>query len=160
MAEFGIPIFTLAERQFLKEWVDILTPVTSSLLNLEGSNCHFGALLPTLFAVKSRLNAYIESNNVVYCKPLAQALLNGLHKRFAMMDLKSKEAVPALIATCTHPHFKLRWLADKKTSEIVDLITKHLLKATEELLAHGFGSSDCVPNALKKGSLINVFWLN
>lgn len=153
MAELDIPIFTLAERQFLKEWVDILTPITSALVNLEGSNCHFGVLLPTLFTVKSRLNAYTESNDVKYCKPLARALLNGLHNRFAMMNLKSKEAVPALIATCTHPHFKLRWLGDQKTSEIVDLITKHLLKATEEFRSHGIRASDCVSNSGNKGNI-------
>lgn len=151
MAEFGISIFTLTERQFLKEWVDILKPITSALRNLEGSNCHFGTLLPTLFTVKSRLNAFIASDEVKYCKALAQALLNGLHSRFAMIDLKSTEAVPALIATCTHPHFKLRWLAEQKSPEMFDLITKYLFKAAEEFRSREIADSSCAQKPLKKG---------
>lgn len=157
MTEFGIPIFTLTERQFLKEWVDVIKPITSALRNLEGSKCHFGALLPTLFTVKSRLNAFIESNDVKYCKALARALLNGLHSRFAMIDLTSKEAVPALIATCTHPHFKLRWLADQKSPQMFELITKHLFKAAEEFRLHEIGASGCVQKSSKKGSFSVYF---
>lgn len=151
MTELGIPTLTLAERQFLKEWVDVLTPITTALVNLEGSSCHFGALLPTLFTVKSRLNAFIVDKDVKYCKPLAQALLDGLQKRFVMMDLKSNEAVPALIATCTHPYFKLRWLGDKKTPETIDLITRYLVKATEEFRSNGGGCAENAPNPTKKG---------
>lgn len=151
MTELGIPTFTLTERQFLKEWVDVLTPITTALVNLEGSNCHFGALLPTLFTVKSRLNAFIVNEGLKYCKPLTQALLNGLQNRFAFMDLNSKEAVPALIATCTHPYFKLRWLGHRKTPEMIDLITKYLLKATEEFRPNGGGCVENVANPMKKG---------
>lgn len=148
MTELGIPTLTIIEKQFLREWVDVLTPIANALLNLEGSNCHYGVLLPTLFTVRSRLNAFMGDNNLKYCKPLVQSLLNGIHTRFPMMNLKSKEAVPALIATCTHPYFKLRWLGDQNNPETIELITKHLLKASEEFRSPTVGSVDCFESVL------------
>lgn len=132
MSKLEIETFTSNEKLFLKEWLQVLTPITTALLNLEKDNCHFGILLPTLFTVRSRLDEFSRGDNIIYCKPLAKALLKGLEKRFVVMDLRSKEAVPAVIATCTHPHFKLRWLGEQKTVENLDLIRKYLFKAAED----------------------------
>lgn len=88
---------------------------------------------------------------------MVQVLLNGLQKRFAMMDLNSKEAVPALIATCTHPYFKLRWLGQQKTTETIDLITRYLLQATEEFRTNDPGCVENDSNLKEKGK---NFYLN
>lgn len=136
MTEFGIPTFTPTEKVFLKEWVQVLTPVTSALLNLEKTNCHYGILLPTLFTVRKRMNVFLSTNEIKYCKPLAQAILMGMRKRFIVMDFKTKEAVPALIATCTHPHFKLRWLGELKSSDNIEFIRQCLLRAAEDFVSN------------------------
>lgn len=134
MIKFNIPVFLESERVFLQEYVDVLEPITSALNNLQKTNCHFGILLPTLFTAQRELSSFSTDRNIKFCKPLAQAALNGLNTRFSnLMDFESKQAIPALIATCTHPYFKLRWLRNMKTPENIEFIKGILLEAAKEV---------------------------
>lgn len=159
MTEFKITNFESAERLFLTEWVQILTPIMSALRNLEKTNCHFGTLLPTLFTVKNRLNEFLINDDIKFCKPLARAALIGLVKRFVAMDFGSKEAVPALLATCTHPHFKLRWLGARNTAENVEFIKQCLLKAAGEFVSNNTAQKDSNAKTYEKGNTKNLFEL-
>lgn len=155
MTEFKITSFDPAERLFLKEWVQVLRPVMSALRNLEKTNCHFGTLLPTLFAVNNRLDDFLNSDDIKFCKPLARAALMGLKKRFLVMDFGTREAVPALLATCTHPHFKLRWLGARNTAENVEFIRQCLLKAAGEFVSSDTVQLDSNANTFEKGNAKN-----
>lgn len=134
MIEFGIEPFTSTERLFLNEFADAMAPIAAALNNLQKSNCHYGILLPTLFATISQLENHIQSEKFKYCTPLVIVLLDGLISRFAnIIDFSSQTAIPALISTCTHPYFKLGWLGKHKTAKNVDEITTILLKAAKEV---------------------------
>lgn len=134
MLELGIPLFTAQDRQFLDEYIKVLTPITSALNNLQKTECFYGILVPTLFTIKRALVQYHFDTTIEYCKPLAAAALAGLEKRFAnILDFKSKYSVPALIATCSHPFFKVRWLREMKTPENLEYLKRILLKAAEEI---------------------------
>lgn len=69
------------------------------------------------------------------CGPLLDAVMHGFEKRLKpIMDLESREAMPALIATVCHPHFKLRWIApDKKTPEAIERIVNVVVRAADEI---------------------------
>lgn len=134
MMKFDIPSFTQQDRQFLSEYIKVLTPITSALNNLQKTNCYYGILLPTLFTIKRALIGFQTDSSIKYCKSLADAALAGLDRRFEnIMNFQSKYSVPALIATCSHPFFKLRWLRENKTPENMEYLKKILLKAANEL---------------------------
>lgn len=134
MVKLDIPSFTTQDRQFLSEYIKVLTPITSALNNLQKTDCFYGIFLPTLFTIKRALIAFQFDTTIKYCKPLAVAALAGLEKRFAnVLDFKSKYSVPALIATCSHPFFKFRWLREVKTPENIEYLKRILLKAAEEI---------------------------
>lgn len=134
MTEFEIPLFSPQERNFLSEYIQVLTPITSALNNLQKTNCYYGILLPTLFTVKRALLGLENDVTIKYCKPLANAALTGLMRRFKnIMDFESKYSVPALIASCTLPYFKFRWLCDEKTLQNMDHIKGLLVKAANDL---------------------------
>lgn len=132
MIKFNIPVFLESERVFLQEYVDMLEPITSALNNLQKTNCHFGILLPTLFTAQRELSSFSTDRNIKFCKPLAQAALNGLNTRFSnLIDFRSKQAIPALIATCTHPYFKLRWLRNMKTPENIEFYRRNFIRSSQ-----------------------------
>ena len=50
-------------------------------------------------------------NNLVYCEPLASAVLSGLQRRYgSLLAVKMPLARNATIAAVAHPQFKLRWV--------------------------------------------------
>lgn len=136
MIEFNIEPFTSTERLFLQEYIDVMTPI--ALNNLQKTDCHYGILLPTIFATMSRLESYMDNESLKYCQPLAASLLDGINSRFAhIIDFNSETAIPAIISTCTHPHFKLGWLGKHKTASNKEKIKSILLNAAEEVNVHG-----------------------
>lgn len=144
MEEFKIQIFSKIDWDFLKEYVTVLNPITSALDNLQKTDCHFGILLPTLFTAKRELASLASSEKIKYCKSLAKAALDGLNDRFdEYMNFKSKKAIPALLATCTHPYFKLAWLGEQKTPENIESIKQILLKAAKDIDING---NETLPN--------------
>lgn len=79
----------------------------------------------------------------------------GLKKRFLVMDFGTREAVPSLLATCTHPHFKLRWLGARNTAENVEFIRQCLLKAAGEFESSDTVQLDSNANTFEKGNAKN-----
>lgn len=88
-----------------------------------------------MFKTEANLNEIKAEGYLVHCKPLINAVLDGLKKRFgAVMDFNNKDSVPALIATVTHPYFKLRWIDLKlNTSENKQKIINMLVEAADEI---------------------------
>lgn len=135
MAKLNIPIFVKTQRTFLKEYTAILKTIADALNNLQGDKCPYAVLLPTLFHTKENLDDMNVNNSFIYCKPLLSAVINGFNKRFnEIMDFTNTKSVPALIATVTHPFFKLRWLHPEiRTLQQVDKITNILANAADEV---------------------------
>lgn len=103
MIEFEIEPFTCTERLCLQEYADIMSLIAAALNNLQKTNCHYGIMLPTLFATISRLDSLITSEETKYCAPLASVLLQGIMSRFGnILDFNSHTAIPAILSTCTH----------------------------------------------------------
>jgi len=96
---------------FLIEYRRVLQPLASTLDALQGQNdCFYGIILPKLIQLRHSV-AQIQKTNLVYCDPLASALLNGLQARHgSLLELQMPLARNAAMAAISQPQFKLRWV--------------------------------------------------
>lgn len=108
--------FKTSDLLFLEEYIKVLEPIAVALDNLQGEkNCFLGMVLPSLYSVKLRLN---DINHLTHCEPLKTKLLEGLEKRFSsFMNLQNLDAKDFILATVSHPRFKLNWLVSVSDSD-------------------------------------------
>lgn len=134
MTKLGMAIFTKGQKTFLNEYTKIMKVIADALNNLQGSKCPYAVVLPTLFDTKQKLDD-MKTDTFVYCKPLLSATTNGFNKRFhEIMDFNNAKSLPALIATVSHPYFKLRWLNPEIcNAEQTDKIKQILCYAADEI---------------------------
>ncbi|KAF2892884.1 hypothetical protein ILUMI_13289 [Ignelater luminosus] len=77
----ALPRFTDAEREFIKEYCQVMCPLSTALDILQGEKgMYMGYLLPVLYSLKDKLDAQIMKS-LIYCKPLVQVLLEGIEYR-------------------------------------------------------------------------------
>jgi hypothetical protein len=112
----GVAVFKDQELDFIDEYIAVLRPIATALDRLQGdkseSMSYMGALMPTLLTVQQKLAEISQSQSLVFCKPLANALLDGLQKRFGHLLSFDSAANDYIIAAVAHPFFKLRWIPD------------------------------------------------
>lgn len=143
MAKLHITIFSKSQRRFLKEYTDIMKIIADAINNLQGDKCPYAVLLPTIYSIKGNLNEMNTGGALTSCKPLLSAVINGFNKRFNdMMDFNNKKSTAALIATVSHPFFKLRWF-DPEVCAInqVEKIKDILAKAADEISIKSSGAN-------------------
>jgi hypothetical protein len=110
MSELKLPSFKEIELEFLDENCQILEPIAIALDRLQGEkNSLYADLVPTLLKVSSYLST-LHSVNLRHCLPLLNAVTSGFNRRFADFLQLSPEVNMAILATITHPYFKMRWL--------------------------------------------------
>lgn len=128
MTAIGLTNITTNELTFLKEFLDVSRPIAHAIDHLQ-QDCFYSELLPTLFTIKSQFEElHSEETPLKYCLPLLTAMENGFDERFkSFFDLRNPKTVPALIATCSNPFFKLKWLDEK-------LVTKENIKYMQSLV--------------------------
>ena len=66
-----------------------------------------------MIIVENKLEDLQTDSSLKFCRSLVEALLKGLQKRFGKFLKLSRNdlaVISAIIATATHPYFKLRWL--------------------------------------------------
>lgn len=81
--------------------------------------------------------------------PAIKAIFGGFMIRFGQFfDLKNLTTLPALIATCTDPYFKLRWLPkDLASTENITWIQNLIINAADvEFQKFCFPSDNDDPN--------------
>ena len=112
--QLSIPVFRQTEVEFLCEFAEAVKPVACALDRLQGDkNSFYGELTPALLNVESKLLSLQSTGGLKYCTPLVDALLRGLTKRFGsflQLNTQDPQVVHAIIASTSHPYFKLRWL--------------------------------------------------
>lgn len=87
-----------------------MAPVAKALDVLQGeTNVQMGWLVPTITILKNKLQNLRLSSK--FCRPLIDALLKGLEKRFEHV-LTEPELIAAAILV---PKFKTRWTSDDYT---------------------------------------------
>lgn len=133
MTMYKIEPFTSVERSFLCEYRLVMKIIADALDNLQ-SNCYYAFVLPTLFKMKKEINDFLVNPQIKMCKPLVEAIRDGFQKRFDRhLDFQSNQSISGLIATVTHPFFKLRRHDEIRTTENIDKIQKFLFKAADAI---------------------------
>lgn len=108
MHYLNIPEFTTIDVLFLHEYVKVLEPIAKAIDTLQ-AECYFAYLLPVVHKTVRDLEQM--DNKFKFCQPLLVAVLQGVKERFNYcFDFDDDQCKMALIATCTHPYFKTRWL--------------------------------------------------
>uniref|UniRef100_A0A1A8L117 HAT C-terminal dimerisation domain-containing protein n=2 Tax=Nothobranchius pienaari TaxID=704102 RepID=A0A1A8L117_9TELE len=106
--KLGIKCFTEKEYQFLKEYISVMKPLTVALDILQGDECTYGALLPTLTSLMSKTLA-LKDDLSKMTATLPDVIVKAIKTRFNAV-LESQEG---RLAAATCPKFKLRWLRDE-----------------------------------------------
>lgn len=112
MQQLKLPIFKENELEFISEYLAIMKPIAIALDKLQGEKeCFYGCLLPTLLVTQEALSS-VEPNDLrlMHCMPLLAAVVSGFKARFQKHLSLSHEVTDAVLATVSHPYFKLRWL--------------------------------------------------
>jgi hypothetical protein len=83
-------------------------PLAMALDKLQGEkSCFLGYVAPTIIALRLKL---IQFTHLVYCKRLAHLLIVSLEKRFSyLFDLENSKSKAFILASISHPKFKLSW---------------------------------------------------
>lgn len=110
MTKLNLPTFKDAELDYIEEYTKVLRPVAVAIDRLQAqSPCYYAELIPTLFAVKAKLEG-LHATNLRYCSHLINAVVDGFQRRFsAFLELRP-EVFEAILAIVTHPYFKMRRL--------------------------------------------------
>lgn len=94
-----------------------MKPIATALDYLQKeTDCFYGQLLPTLFSLKKRLQN-LQEQNLRHTGFILSNLQTSLHRRFVKFFELSPEVNEAIIASCFHPLFKLKWLPENLESE-------------------------------------------
>lgn len=105
------------ELEYLSEFCVVMKAIAAALDHLQREiDCYYGQLVPTLFSLRQRLRN-LEEQNLRHTSAIVNGLLNSLEKRFHKFFELSPEINEAILASCFHPAFKLRWLPDDLESE-------------------------------------------
>jgi len=99
----------VAEWSFLVEYIKVMEPLTIALDKLQAEkSCYLGYVAPTIITIRHKL---MEQNHLVYCASLSKAIIKGLEKRYSFIfDLKGPKSKPYILATVSHPKFKMGWM--------------------------------------------------
>lgn len=125
-----------------------------------------GYVAPTILSVRLKL---IEFTNLKHCRPICLAIITALEKRFFyLFDLSCPESKDFIIASMSHPKFKLSWVPLRYKNSCKDLFLAECCKAaisvtnsidstTDGEEEHSDNSDDffknvCTPNNLNSSS--------
>uniref|UniRef100_A0A9J8BKG2 Uncharacterized protein n=1 Tax=Cyprinus carpio carpio TaxID=630221 RepID=A0A9J8BKG2_CYPCA len=110
--KLGIKCLNEREYLFLQEYCTMMKPLTVALDILQGDECTYGALLPTLTSLMSKTLALKDDLSRMTAS-LPDVIVKAIKICFdAVLD--SQEG---LLAAATCPKFKLRWLKDERRRE-------------------------------------------
>lgn len=103
-----------------------MQPVAQCLDMLQGEDeAYMGILLPNLWLMRVSLEELLQADELLYARPLVQALLRGYSKRFGRLF----EDDNLLMATALHPTFTskaLERIAPEKEEDIENRIVEEL----------------------------------
>ena len=126
LTEAKVKPLSQTEINFITEFLKVMGPVAEALDYLQGEKyMYLGYLLPTIKSLMRLLRERQEQ--VVVCKPLAEALLKGVEERFSS-QLVDKQMI---IAATYLPVFKLDWLHDDQETQVT--ARAHLLEEIKTL---------------------------
>lgn len=115
MVALHLPRFTSIDIAFLKENRDIMKPIAIAIDTLQADDSFYGSLIPTIYAIHDELEQLLAT--CTYCEPLINVLHHHLRRRYDyLFDFNDERCATAIIATCSHPFFKMEWLPNENNT--------------------------------------------
>jgi len=107
--ELKLPQLTKKDWVFLEEYCSVMEPLAIALDKLQAEkSCFLGYVTPTIISLRLIL---IQQTNLIYCRQLALSIIKSLETRFNFVfDLENIKSKPYIIASISHPRFKLSWV--------------------------------------------------
>lgn len=98
------------DLEYIEEYTKILQPLAYAIDILQGEqNTYFGSVLPTIGSLRTKFYK-MKSQHFRYLSSIVETCLTSLNVRFERYLTLTNVSRFALVATITHPKFKLRWL--------------------------------------------------
>ena len=114
MDKLGLPWFTEENITFIQEYCEVFEPFATTLDILQREkNCFIGMLLPLLAHLEAELVSAAQKVDI--CQPLAQALLDGIAKRFDSEFTKDNFYIAAFLI----PRFKDSWVFSSEKRDYI-----------------------------------------
>ncbi|KAI4463185.1 transposase-related [Holotrichia oblita] len=147
-SQLRLSTFKDVEFEYLTEFCVIMKPIASALDTLQKEiDCYYGQLLPTLFSLRHRLKD-LQAKNLCHGTLIVNGMYLSLEKRFAKYFALSPEINEAILASCFHPAFKLRWLPEdlepeRKRIQNLCINAMEAVVSAEESREQSSSTSEC-----------------
>ena len=123
MDHFKLKNLTDTEKQFLKEFIKIMKPISDALDVFQNEeNMSIGCVLPVLTLLKEKLERFKDDRSIINCVPLINCLLEGVERRFGPLFTDTN----MILAAISDPHFKLSWISEDEKSTAIDILKKEV----------------------------------
>ena len=133
MVALKLPQFKVIEIEFLEEYCISLKPISNALDRLQSENgCFYGDLIPTLLMTKQRLSQLESDARMRHCIPLLHSVTVGFKTRFQKHLSLDTAVHDAVMASLSHPFFKLRWISLVKDINELPSDQDQLVKQLQE----------------------------
>lgn len=96
--------------RYIEEYLTCSEPVALAIDLLQGeTEAYYGVMLPTILALKKKLNKLLTSEFQI-CLPIANTYLQSIEERFGqLLNVNNPHANNAALAALSYPKFKNRW---------------------------------------------------
>lgn len=126
MRAVKLAIFKDSDLMFLKEFAQCMRPIAEGIDNVQG-NTLYGILIPELFRIKNKLKE-LELSDLKFCGELVKKLSSNLTRRFEKYF--SYSCPDAILASISHPFFKLRWVPKNDRDRLKNMFLCNLRQTT------------------------------
>lgn len=104
------------EWNIICDYTSLMKPLACGLDRLQGEiNASFGYILPTLYSIKKKISQ--SRTNTTFGDRMRVTLLTCFNKRFDSLMKFDIENMDLVVASVSHPFFKLKWIEDENDRE-------------------------------------------
>lgn len=122
-----LPVIVEKQFQFLKEYVDTIAPIAITLDKLQGDlQIGMGELTPCLLNAVFKLEKIVSLSASKYCLKLAKTLIHSIKKRFDYVFFETVKSNHYILATASHPRWKLQWCHPSQKERITQVFLNEL----------------------------------
>lgn len=121
-----------SDWNLLTDYVNLMKPLACGLDRLQGElNASLGYVMPTLFNVNKKITC--AAVMTIAGEKMRSSLLTGIKKRFGPLLTFSFENKELILASVSHPFFKLNWIENEEDKMIArELFTSAIFTSSKD----------------------------
>ena len=130
MSSLDLPKLKDTEFEYLYEYKRCLAPIATAIDVCQGEkNAFYGMAIPVLQKVRKEM-LQMQNQDFKCCGALVTCILESLNRRFEHFYAQDNCVIDALLATASHPRFKLKDIMESKKEHVRD----QFIRVAEEML--------------------------